>query len=89
MTFKSLAGALAALSFALLSHATPAQDAPGPVQALIRYPSIHGNTVVFEAGGAVWKVPLQGGVAVRLTADSGRDTHPVVSPDGRWVAFTG
>ena len=89
MTFKSLAGALAALSFTLLSHAAPAQTTPGPVQALIRYPSIHGDTVVFEAGGAVWKVPVQGGVAVRLTTDSGHDTHPIVSPDGRWVAFTG
>ncbi|EQD68717.1 peptidase S41, partial [mine drainage metagenome] len=63
--------------------------APGPVQALIRYPSIHDDTVVFEAGGAVWKVGVQGGEATRLTSDSGYDSHPLLSPDGKWVAFTG
>ena len=90
MTFRTLAGALgAALCLFLLPHDAHAQAAPGPVQALIRYPSIHGDTVVFEAGGSVWKVPVQGGEAVRLTADSGHDSHPMVSPDGKWVAFTG
>lgn len=90
MTLKSFAGALgAALCLTVLSHGAHAQAASGQMQALIRYPSIHGTTVVFEAGGAVWKVPAQGGEAVRLTADSGYDSHPVVSPDGQWVAFTG
>ena len=90
MKLKALAGALgAALLFILPSHDALAQPVPGPVQALIRYPSIHADTVVFEAGGAVWKVPAQGGEAVRLTADSGYDSHPLISPNGRWVAFTG
>ncbi|WP_297926895.1 S41 family peptidase [Metallibacterium sp.] len=90
MKLKTLAGALtAALSLALLAPSALAQSAPGPVQALIRYPSIHGNTVVFEAGGAVWKVGVQGGEATRLTSDSGYDSHPLLSPDGKWVAFTG
>ncbi len=89
-TFRTLACALgAALFFLLISHYAGAQEAPGPVQALIRYPSIHGDTVVFEAGGSVWKVGVQGGEAVRLTTDSGYDSHPLVSPDGKWVAFTG
>ncbi|WP_276967528.1 S41 family peptidase, partial [Metallibacterium scheffleri] len=66
-----------------------AQPAPGPVQALIRFPSIHDSTVVFEAGGAVWKVGVQGGEATRLTSDSGYDSHPLLSPNGKWVAFTG
>ena len=87
---KSLVGALiAALALPLVAAQALAQTAPGPVQALLRYPSIHGNTVVFEAGGAVWKVGVQGGEATRLTSDSGYDSHPLVSPDGKWVAFTG
>ncbi len=90
MTLKALAGALgAALLFLLLPHDAFAQPVSGPLQALIRYPSIHGDTVVFEAGGVVWKDSTHGGEAVRLTADSGYDSHPLVSPDGRWVAFTG
>lgn len=90
MRSRTLAGALCALlSFALPPWNARAQAPLGPVQALIRYPSIHGDTVVFEAGGSVWKVGEQGGEAVRLTADSGYDSHPLISPDGRWVAFTG
>lgn len=87
---KAFTGALGALlSFVMFLGAAPARAAFGPVQALIRYPSIHGHTVVFEAGGALWKVGVQGGEAVRLTADSGYDSHPVISPNGKWVAFTG
>ena len=83
-----LCAALAACTIPVLAHAAAA-PAAGPVQALIRYPSIHDNTIVFEAGGAVWKVGTQGGEATRLTADSGYDSHPLISPDGQWVAFTG
>ncbi len=90
MTLKRISGAFSAvLSLLLFSHAALAQATPGPVQALIRYPSIHGDTVVFEAGGALWRVPVEGGEAVRLTGDSGYDSHPVISPNGQWVAFTG
>lgn len=79
----------AALSILWFSQFAAAAGAPGPVQALLRYPSIHGNMVVFEAAGAVWKVPAQGGVATRLTSDTGYESHPIISPDGKWVAFTG
>ena len=88
MKLRTLAVALCAVcSFALASHEARAQI--GPIQALIRFPSIHGDTVVFEAGGSVWKVGVHGGEAVRLTASSGYDSHPLISPNGRWVAFTG
>jgi tricorn protease len=90
MKFKTIACAFAAaLLIVLPTHHVLAQEASGPVKALIRFPSIHNQTIVFEAGGAVWKVGEQGGVAVRLTADSGYDSHPLVSPNGKWVAFTG
>jgi tricorn protease len=90
MKLKTLACAIgAALTIILLPRLASAEPPSGPVRALIRYPSIHGDTVVFEAAGAVWKVAAGGGVAVRLTADSGYDSHPLISPDGRWVAFTG
>ena len=84
-----LCAALLACAFPVLALAAATPAAAGPVQALIRYPTLHGNTVVFEAGGALWKVGVPGGEATRLTSDSGYDSHPVFSPDGRWVAFTG
>ncbi len=83
-----LCAALAACAFPLLALAATT-PAAGPMQALIRYPTIHGNTVVFEAGGTLWKVGVRGGEATRLTSDSGYDSHPVFSPNGRWIAFTG
>jgi len=60
-----------------------------PDNVLIRYPTIHGRTIVFEAGGNLWSVGLEGGTARRLTADTGYDSNPRFSPNGRWIAFTG
>lgn len=34
----------------------------------------------------LWRIPLDGGPAVALTAGP-NDSQPVVSPDGRWLAF--
>ncbi|MGC8532483.1 MAG: S41 family peptidase [Acidiphilium sp.] len=89
---RVISAALSILGFSQvpgLSRAQAATDAPGPVQAMIRYPSIHDNLIVFEAAGAVWKIPTTGGIATRLTSDPGYESHPIISPDGKWVAFTG
>ena len=55
---------------------------------LLRYPTIHGNDVVFVAAGNLWRVARTGGTAVRLTADPGQDIMPRFSPDGQWIAYT-
>ena len=57
--------------------------------ALMRFPTLHGSTIVFEAGGNLWRVDRQGGVAQRLTTDPGMDLMPRFSPDGKEIAFTG
>lgn len=59
------------------------------LRALIRFPTIHGHTIVFEAAGNLWRTTTNGGVAERLTADTGYDSHPLFSPNGRWIAFSG
>ena len=79
----------AGLGWAASATATPPPDASGPVQVLIRYPTMHGDNVVFEAAGNLWRTTLQGGTATQLTSDSGFDMAPHYSPDGKWVAFTG
>jgi tricorn protease len=48
-----------------------------------------GQTVVFSFEGDLWKVGVNDGQAVRLTAMQGYETSPRVSPDGKWIAFTG
>ena len=56
---------------------------------LLRYPDLHGDSVVFVHAGDLWKVSDEGGVATRLTAHPGLELFPKFSPDGRWIAFTG
>ena len=53
-----------------------------------RFPSVHGNTVVFTAEGDLWRVPIEGGVADRLTTHLGKETRAAISPDGKSVAFS-
>ncbi|HVM87801.1 MAG TPA: S41 family peptidase [Puia sp.] len=48
-----------------------------------------GLTVVFSFEGDLWKADVGGGTAVRLTAMQGYETNARVSPDGKWIAFTG
>jgi tricorn protease len=56
---------------------------------LMRFPTLHGDTVVFEAHGNLWQVNRAGGTASRLTAEPGFEFMPRYSPDGQWIAFTG
>jgi len=56
---------------------------------LLRYPDIHGETVVFSYAGDLWRTSIEGGSATRLTAHPGLEIFPKFSRDGRWIAFTG
>lgn len=48
-----------------------------------------GQTVIFAFEGDLWKAAVSDGQASRLTAMQGYETSPRVSPDGKWIAFTG
>ena len=57
---------------------------------LLRFPAVHGNQVVFTYAGDLYTVPLQGGVARKLTSYSkGYEVFARFSPDGKQIAFTG
>lgn len=71
-----------AACFLLLLTVLPAQS------RLLRFPDAHGDHVVFTHGGDLWRAPLQGGTAVRLTSARGVELFAKFSPDGRWIAFT-
>ena len=53
-----------------------------------RYPDIHKNTIVFSAEGDIWRVPLSGGIAQRLTTHHEEELFPSISPDGKTIAFS-
>lgn len=54
-----------------------------------RFPTIHQQTIVFVSEDDLWTVPSTGGLARRLTSNLGAVTFPLLSPDGRWLAFVG
>lgn len=58
--------------------------------SFLSYPTLSpdGKTVVFSYEGDLWKVPTVGGQAFRLTAMTGREIAPRISPDGKWLAFS-
>lgn len=54
-----------------------------------RFPTIHGDRIVFVCEDDLWSVPRQGGIAMRLTSNLGEVSHPFLSPDGTQLAFIG
>ncbi|MBM7784287.1 S41 family peptidase [Tenggerimyces flavus] len=58
-------------------------------EGYLRYPTIHGDTVVFVSEDDLWTVDAHGGRAWRLTAGVAEATHPRLSTDGTSVAFVG
>ncbi|MEJ5054376.1 S41 family peptidase [Sphingobacterium sp. MYb382] len=58
--------------------------------AFLSYPTLSpdGSTLVFSYDGDLWRVPTAGGLALRLTAMTGNEIAPRISPDGKWLAFS-
>ncbi len=48
-----------------------------------------GQTVIFSYEGDLWRAAVSEGKATRLTAMQGYEENARVSPDGKWIAFTG
>ncbi len=56
---------------------------------LLRQPSASKTHIAFVHADDIWVVDRQGGDARRLTTATGSESNPRISPDGKWVAFTG
>ena len=56
---------------------------------LLRFPDINKDLIAFVYAGDIWTVPASGGDAVRLTSHEGLELFPKISPDGKWIAFSG
>lgn len=54
-----------------------------------RFPTLHNETILFVCEDDLWIVPSDGGLARRLTSNLAEITRPILSPDGKRVAFTG
>lgn len=56
---------------------------------LLRFPHINGKQVVFSYAGDLYTTDLHGGPARKLTSHIGYEMFPRISPDGKYIAFTG
>ena len=56
---------------------------------LLRMPDINKDLIAFVYTGDIWTVPSSGGEAKRLTSHEGMEIFPRISPDGKWIAFSG
>ena len=67
--------------------------APGPARAqgtrFLQQPDVGRDRIVFVYANDIWTVGRDGGDATRLTTSEGAETRPTLSPDGRWIAFSG
>lgn len=71
-----------------LSVATAVHSQSAPHFATDPTLSPDGKTAYFSFDSDIWKVPVSGGEALRITALDGIEIHPRVSPDGKWLAFS-
>ncbi|MGB5822015.1 MAG: PDZ domain-containing protein [Saonia sp.] len=55
---------------------------------LLRQPTISDTEIVFVYANDLWKTPVTGGNAIRLTSNEGYESSPHFSPDGKQIAFT-
>ncbi len=86
------ASAIVCVLFLLLFAPIVAVSANAAEQRyLMRFPDINDKAgiVVFVYGDDIWKAPIAGGVAQRLTINDGLESFPKISPDGKMIAFTG
>ena len=58
------------------------------VEGYYRQPTIHGDSIVFNCEGDLWRVNAAGGTATRLTSHPANEAWPNFSPDGKLLAFT-
>jgi len=56
---------------------------------LMRFPTMHGNQIVFTYAGDLYTSSTDGGIARKLTNDSGVEVFAKFSPNGSQIAFTG
>ena len=56
---------------------------------LLRHPSISGNKIAFAYGSDIWVSNRDGSSPQRLTINQDVEFNPFISPDGKWIAFSG
>ncbi len=82
---KHLFSSFAIIFVLLLSVETRASDDI----RMLRFPDINRDLVAFVYAGDIWTVGSNGGEARHITTHEGLELFPKISPDGKWIAFSG
>ncbi|MGI4745391.1 MAG: S41 family peptidase [Janthinobacterium lividum] len=69
--------------------AQPSPPSTGSPPLLLQHPSLSRTSIAFDYAGEIWTVPRTGGRAERVVTGEGQLSHPIFSPDGSRIAFTG
>src|ERR1700682_585385 len=77
---KPLIAALMYTAFPLVAWAS----AP----LFLRDPSVGATQIVCSYSTQLWLDARDGGIARQLTTGPGIKSHPFISPDGKWIAYT-
>ena len=54
-----------------------------------RFPTIHNKQIVFTSEDDLWSVSLDNTRAIRLTTNISQISTPLLSPNGKWLAYIG
>ncbi|MEO5591319.1 MAG: PDZ domain-containing protein [Chitinophagaceae bacterium] len=68
----------------ILVHIASAQET-----LLLRSPSVSNDKIAFAYASDIWVANKDGSNPLRLTVNQDVEFEPVLSPDGKWVAFSG
>ncbi|HEX2921069.1 MAG TPA: PDZ domain-containing protein [Bacteroidales bacterium] len=71
-------------SICLITDVKAAEDV-----RLLRFPDINNDLIAFVYAGDIWTVNSIGGEARHITTHEGFELFPKISPDGKWIAFSG
>ncbi len=86
-TFRSALSALAIAASAGLAASAHADVTPNA--AMLRYPDISADSIVFVYANDLWLVPRAGGMAQPFASPPGVEQNPRFSADGKTIAFVG
>ena len=54
-----------------------------------RFPTLYNKQIIFVSEDDLWSVTLEDSRAIRLTSNISQVSTPLLSPDGKWVAYVG
>ena len=55
----------------------------------LRFPTIFNNTIIFVSEDNLWQASLTDLKAIKITSNIGPIRSPLISPDGKTIAYIG